>query len=79
MKQWVAIRPLSVEPINLKNEAKRDSGRCANGYRQETRSIRKCVYRKQLGLETLVATRGPNFPSDALSCASCFHLVEIDG
>jgi hypothetical protein len=24
--------------------------RCANGYRQETRSMRKCVYRKQLDL-----------------------------
>jgi hypothetical protein len=22
--------------------------RCANGYRQETRSMRRCVYRKQL-------------------------------
>jgi hypothetical protein len=32
--------------------------RCANGYRQETRSMRKCVYRKQLDLETLVATLG---------------------
>ena len=31
--------------------------RCANGYRLETRSMRKCVYRKQLDLETLVATR----------------------
>jgi hypothetical protein len=29
--------------------------RCANGYRQETRSMRRCVYRKQLDLETLVA------------------------
>ena len=36
--------------------------RCANGCRQETRSMRRCVYRKQLDLETLVATRGPNFP-----------------
>jgi hypothetical protein len=35
--------------------------RCANGYREETRSIRKCVYRKQLDLDTLVCTRGPNF------------------
>jgi len=31
--------------------------RCANGYRQESRSMRRCVYRKQLDLETLVATR----------------------
>jgi hypothetical protein len=36
--------------------------RCAHGYRESTRSMRKCVYRKQLDLETLVATRGPNFP-----------------
>jgi hypothetical protein len=35
--------------------------RCANGYRQETRSMRRCVYRRQLDLETLVCTRGPNF------------------
>jgi hypothetical protein len=33
--------------------------RCAGGYRESTRSMRKCVYRKQLDLETLVATRGP--------------------
>ena len=32
--------------------------RCANGYRRETRSMRKCVYRKQLDLETLVARAG---------------------
>jgi hypothetical protein len=35
--------------------------RCANGYREGTRSMRHSVYRKQLDLETLVATRGPNF------------------
>jgi hypothetical protein len=35
--------------------------RCANGYRESTRSMRRCVYRKQLDLETLVCTRGPNF------------------
>jgi len=36
--------------------------RCANGYRQETRSMRKCVYHRMLDLKTLVATKGPNFP-----------------
>jgi hypothetical protein len=49
--------------------------RCVNGYRQETRSMRKCVYRKQLDLDTLVATRGPNFPlgrlEGRLMCPSC--------
>ena len=39
--------------------------RCANGYREGTRSMRRCVYRKQLDLETLVATSGPNFPTIA--------------
>jgi hypothetical protein len=28
--------------------------RCANGYRLGTRSMRRCVYRKRLDLETLV-------------------------
>jgi hypothetical protein len=28
---------------------------------EETKSMRRCVYRKQLDLETMVATRGPNF------------------
>jgi hypothetical protein len=49
--------------------------RYANGYRQETRSMRKCVYRKLLDLETLVATRGPNFPvsrlESRLMCPAC--------
>ena len=53
--------------------------RCANGYRLETRSMRKCAYRKQLDLETLVATRGPNFPSQGWSRASCAQLVGIEG
>jgi hypothetical protein len=37
--------------------------------------MRKCVYRKQLDLETLVATRGPNFPISRLEtrlmCPAC--------
>jgi hypothetical protein len=51
--------------------------RCANGYRQETRSMRKCVYRKQLDLETLVATRGPDFHWGGWRRASCVRLVGI--
>jgi hypothetical protein len=39
--------------------------RC-NGYWEATRSMRKCVYRRQLDLETLVCTRGPNFPISRL-------------
>jgi hypothetical protein len=49
--------------------------RCANGYRLETRSMRKCVYRRTLDLETLVCTRGPNFPlgrlEGRLMCPAC--------
>ena len=49
--------------------------RCANGYREETRSMRRCVYRKQLDLETLVCTRGRNFPISRLEgrlmCPAC--------
>jgi hypothetical protein len=44
--------------------------RCANGYRQETRAIRKCVYRKQLDLETLIATRGTELPAGEAGRAS---------
>ena len=40
--------------------------RCAHGYREGTRSMRRCVYRKQLELETLVCTCGPNFPLSRL-------------
>jgi hypothetical protein len=49
--------------------------RCADGYREGKRSMRRCVYRKQLGLDTLVCTRGPNFPlsrlESRLMCPSC--------
>jgi len=49
--------------------------RCPKGYREGTKSIRRCVYRKQLDLDTLVCTRGPNFPlsrlESRLMCPSC--------
>ena len=49
--------------------------RCADGYREGTGSMRRCVYRKQLDLETVVATRGPNFPLSPLElrlmCPAC--------
>jgi hypothetical protein len=35
-------------------------------YREGTKSIRRCVYRKQLDLDTLVCTRGPSFPLSRL-------------
>jgi hypothetical protein len=49
--------------------------RCADGYRENTKSIRRCVFRKQLDLDTLVCTRGPNFPlsrlESRLMCPTC--------
>jgi hypothetical protein len=56
--------------------------RCANDYRQETRSIRKCVYRKQLDLETLVATRRAELPTGEAGRAfdvPSFRKQESDG
>jgi hypothetical protein len=40
--------------------------RCSDGYREGTKSIRRCVYRKQLDIDTLVCTRGANFPLSRL-------------
>jgi hypothetical protein len=49
--------------------------RRAQGYREGMKSIRRCVYRKQLDLDTLVCTRGPNFPlsrlESRLMCPAC--------
>jgi hypothetical protein len=49
--------------------------RCSDGYRESTKSIRRCIYRKQLDLDTLVATRGLNFPlgrlESRLMCPAC--------
>ena len=36
--------------------------RCAHGPREGLKRVRECVYRKQLDIDTLVCTRGPNFP-----------------
>jgi hypothetical protein len=49
--------------------------RCAQGYREGTKSMRRRIYRKQLDLDTLVCTRGPNFPlsrlESRLMCPAC--------
>jgi hypothetical protein len=49
--------------------------RCADGYREGTRSVRRCVYRKQLDLDTLVSTRGPNFPLSRLESRRSVTVV----
>jgi len=49
--------------------------RRTKGYREGTKSMRRCIYRKQLDLDTLVCTRGPNFPlsrlESRLMCPAC--------
>jgi hypothetical protein len=49
--------------------------RCAYGYREGLKAVRPCVYRRTLDLDTLVATRGPNFPlarlESRLICPAC--------
>jgi hypothetical protein len=53
--------------------------RCADGYREGTRSMRRCVYRKQLDLETLVVRAARTFRFRAWSRGSCVRLVEVGG
>src|SRR3954464_11979146 len=38
------------------------TARCAFGNRDGMKSIRQCIYRAELDMQTLVWTRGPNFP-----------------
>jgi hypothetical protein len=49
--------------------------RCAHGPRDGMKRVRECVYRKQLDIDTLVCTRGPNFPlsrlESRLMCPAC--------
>jgi hypothetical protein len=49
--------------------------RCAHGPRDGMKRVRECVYRRQLDLDTLVSTRGPNFPlsrlESRLMCPRC--------
>jgi hypothetical protein len=51
------------------------TARCAWGKRDGMKSRRECVYRRELDLETLVWTRGPNFPLSSLDgrlmCPRC--------
>jgi hypothetical protein len=53
----------------------RVTARCAHGTRDGLKSIRECQHRYELDLETLVWTRGPNFPisrlESMLMCTSC--------
>ena len=43
------------------------TARCAQGKRMGMQQIRECIKRSELDMETLVWTRGPNFPLSRLS------------
>jgi hypothetical protein len=49
--------------------------RCAPGRRDGMKRVRECVSRKQLDVDTLVCTRGRNFPlsrlQSRLMCPAC--------
>ena len=49
--------------------------RCAWGNRDGLKSIKQCMYRRELDLETLVCTRGRDFPLSRLEtrlrCPRC--------
>ena len=51
------------------------TARCAFGNRDGMKSIRECIYRAPLDMQTLVWTRGPNFPlsrlESRLMCPEC--------
>jgi DNA-directed RNA polymerase subunit RPC12/RpoP len=53
----------------------RVTARCAWGKRDAMKSIRECVYSAELDLQTLVWTRGRDFPLDMLAsrlrCPRC--------
>jgi len=44
----------------------RVTARCAHGKRDGMKSIKECVYRAELDMETLVWTRGRSFPLSRL-------------
>jgi hypothetical protein len=71
-----AYVPTEVEALGIaRSLAWKVHMRCSDGYREGTKSIRRCVYRKQLDIDTLVCTRGPNFPlsrlESRLMCPAC--------
>src|SRR3954454_16624869 len=53
----------------------RVTARCAFGNRDGMKSIGECTYRAELNMQTLVWSRGPNFPlsrlESGLMCPEC--------
>ena len=61
---------MEVETLGIaRNLAWKVHMRCSDGYREGTKSMRRCIYRRQLDIDTLVCTRGPNFPLSRLEFA----------
>jgi hypothetical protein len=57
----------------------RVTARCAHGRRDGMKSIKECVYRAELDMETLVWTRGRSFPLSRLeSRLRCPHCGSRD-
>src|SRR3954451_18778879 len=52
--------------VETLGEALSCMARCAHGRRDGMRSIKECVYRAELDMETLVWTRGRSFPLSRL-------------
>jgi hypothetical protein len=61
--------------IEVKRAGVRITARCAWGRRDGMKSIRECVNRFELDLDTLIWTRGAAFPismlADRLKCPRC--------
>ena len=60
----------------------RVTARCAHGRRDGMKSIKECVYRAELDMETLVWTRGRSFPLSRLEtrlrCPMCGSRRAVD-
>ena len=71
-----SLRSMSIETLGEAwRLGWRLTARCAFGNRDGMKSIRECSYRAELNMQTLVWTRGPNFPlsrlESRLMCPEC--------
>src|SRR4051812_5975297 len=71
-----SLRSMSIETLGEAwRLGWRVTARCAFGNRDGMKSIRECIYRAELDMQTLVWTRGPNFPLSGLEsrlmCPEC--------
>ena len=69
-------RPVSASTIGAFREPASNEGVCTGRFHMSVRSFSKpCIYRAPLDMQTLVWTRGPNFPlsrlESRLMCPEC--------